>query len=211
MNLRRSYSSTIRAERAAATRRRILDAAQELLTDPSKDFTLERVAAAAGVSVQTVLRGFASREGLIVEAIGTFRESVGPVTVEPFAIVADAVTRLFDDYEQIGDRVVRMLADEHRVPGFADVAAHGREMHRQWVQAAFADRLRRFRGRTRSNVTTAVIAATDVYVWQLLRRDLGIERAEAERIVVRLVRGALGADRDEHHHDHQDKRGTSHG
>lgn len=191
MNVRRQYSSPVRAERAAATRQRILDVAQAMLTDHSQEFTLQRAASAAGVSVQTVLRGFGSREALILEAIGTFRESVSPVRVEPFTTTAAAVAQLFDDYEEIGDRVMRMLAEEHRTPGFAEVAAHGREMHRQWVEAAFATRLRSVRGRARSTVVTALVAATDVYIWQLLRRDLRLERATAEKIVVRLADGAL--------------------
>lgn len=184
----------VRAERAAATRERILDAAQALFVDPSREFTLERVASAAGVSVQTVLRGFGSREGLILEAIGTLRDSVSPVSVDAFTTVGGAVTSLFDDYERIGDRVIRMLAEEQRIPGFAEVAARGREMHRLWVEAAFADRLRGLRGRARTTVVTALVAATDVYVWQLLRRDLHLDRPSAETIVVRLVEGALNSD-----------------
>lgn len=194
MNSARPYSSPLRAERAAATRQRILDAARELVTDRTRDFTLEQVASAAGVSVQTVLRGFGSREQLIVEAIGTFRDSVAPVDVEPFASVEDAVTALFDDYEEIGDRVIRLLAEEHRVAGFADVAARGREMHRQWVDAGFARQLARRRGRTRAEIETALVAATDVYVWHLLRRDLGLDRPAAEATVARLVRGALASE-----------------
>ncbi|MFN8040082.1 MAG: TetR/AcrR family transcriptional regulator [Acidimicrobiales bacterium] len=194
MNSSRPYSSPVRAERAAATRQRILDAARELVTDRTRDFTLEQVASAAGVSVQTVLRGFGNREQLIVEAIGTFRDSVAPVAIEPFASVEAAVTALFDDYEEIGDRVIRLLAEEHRVAGFADVAERGREMHRRWVQAGFAPQLARRRGRVRSEVETAVVAATDVYVWHLLRRDLGLDRPAAEATVARLVRGALSSE-----------------
>ena len=194
MNSSRSYSSPLRAERAAATRQRILDAARELVTDRTRDFTLEQVASGAGVSVQTVLRGFGNREQLIVEAIGTFRDSVAPVEVEPFATVAEGVTALFDDYEEIGDRVIRLLAEEHRVAGFADVAERGREMHRRWVQAGFAPQLARRRGRVRTEVEEAVVAATDVYVWHLLRRDLGLDRSAAEAVVTRLVRGALSSE-----------------
>lgn len=194
MNKRRPYSSPVRAERAAATRQRILDAARDLVVDRTRDFTLERVATNAGVSVQTVLRGFGSREQLIVEAVGTFRDSVAPVTIEPFASIEDAVTALFDDYEEIGDRVIRLLAEEHRVAGFAEVAERGREMHRRWVQAGFAPQLARRRGRTRTEMEHAVVAATDVYVWHLLRRDLALDRPSAEAIVARLARGALADD-----------------
>lgn len=196
MNERRAYRSELRAERAAQTRARILAAAQELFVDPTERFTVERVAASADVSVQTVLRAFGSRDGLIYAAIGTFRAShesgdAEHVRFEPFPTTGEAVASLFDDYEEIGDRVVRMLAEEHRIAGFAEVAATGRRMHRRWVESAFADRLPRRAARRRSEVLTALVAATDVYVWKLLRRDLAMGRAAAERTVVRLIDGVL--------------------
>ena len=40
----------------------------------------------------------------------------------------------------------------------------------------------------------ALHAATDVYTWKLLRRDLGLARAETERTIVQLVEGVLGRD-----------------
>ena len=73
MNSRRPYRSAIRDERAAATRERIVAAAQTLFADHTQEFTVERVASMAGVSVQTALRAFGSRVGLIHAAIGTFR------------------------------------------------------------------------------------------------------------------------------------------
>lgn len=195
MNSKRAYSMGVRAERAAATRQRILDAARELFVDRSTDFTLEQIATMAGVSVQTVLRAFGNRETLILEAIGTVRSSREPVVLAtPPRSIAEAVTQLFDDYEEIGDRVIRMLAEEHRVSGFAEVAAEGRAMHRQWVEAAFAGQLAAHSRRTRATIVVGLVAATDVYVWKLLRRDLGLDRRAAEQIVVRLAGGALGND-----------------
>lgn len=192
----RGYSSPLREQQAAATRARIEAAAQELFTDPTSDFTVERVASMADVSVQTVLRAFGNRNGLIRAAIGTLRASDAPGAIEhvpigAFASAAAGVTALFDDYERIGDRVVRLLAEEHRVDGFAEMAAIGRDIHRQWVEDGFQDALAATSSRRRTEVTTALVAATDVYVWKVLRRDLGLERRAAERIVVRLVRGAL--------------------
>jgi hypothetical protein len=37
----------------------------------------------------------------------------------------------------------------------------------------------------------AVLAATDVYVWKLLRRDLGLDPKQAQAAIERLVTGAL--------------------
>jgi AcrR family transcriptional regulator len=186
----RAYSMEKRALQAEATRQRILDAAQALFTSESTGFTLESVAATAGTSVQTVLRAFGSKEALIVAAIGTFRDDHRSFEVPDSP--RRAVAQVVDDYEQIGDRVIRMLAEEHNVNGFADAARLGRANHRLWVETVFAAELRRHRARAREGVLTALLAATDVYVWKLLRRDLGLDRVAAETAMVRLVEGALG-------------------
>lgn len=188
----RAYSMEVRAARAEETRARIVAVAQAQFADPAADITLEGVAAAAGVSARTVLRAFGTKEGLVFAAIDTMRADSSRPAADPRETVEDAVRQVFDDYENIGDRVVRMLAEEHRIAGFAEVAAGGRERHREWLAAAFAGELAGRRGRERSRRLDALVAATDVYLWKLLRRDLGRSRAEAERVVVQLVRGALG-------------------
>jgi AcrR family transcriptional regulator len=182
----------VRGARAEETRARIVAVAQAQFADPSADLTLEGVAEAAGVSTRTVLRAFGTTEGLVLAAIDTMRVDSTRPAQDPPGSVEEAVRQVFDDYEHIGDRVVRMLAEEHRVPGFAEVAAEGREQHRQWL--AVARELAGTRGRERRQRLDALVAATDVYVWKLLRRDLGRSRAESERVVVRLGRGALAGE-----------------
>jgi hypothetical protein len=44
---------------------------------------------------------------------------------------------------------------------------------------------------TRRHAIHALHAATDVYVWKLLRRDLRLSRADTERIMLELVDGIL--------------------
>ena len=186
----------VRARKSAATRERVLEVTRELFATESREFTLEKVASGAGTSVQTVLRAFGSKENLILEAIGSFRDSV-PLRDDLPRSTAEAVTTLFDDYEVIGDRVIGMLAEEHRIPGLALVAAEGRERHRAWVEAAFAIQLAGCPSRVRRSVVPALLAATDVYVWKLLRRDLALDRREAQAAVERLIRGVLTDDKGE--------------
>jgi AcrR family transcriptional regulator len=180
MNSRR-YSMETRARQAEATRQRILDAARDLFETKSSGFTLENVATAAGTSVQTVLRAFGSKEELIMAVIGSVRDRSRPF--ERAASAEQAVTRLFDDYEEIGDRVVRMLAVEDQVAGFADLARLGRANHAQLDRCAEGER---------EAAVTALVVAMDVYVWKVLRRDLRLDRPAAEAVMLRLVRGALG-------------------
>ena len=183
----------VRGQKAEATRQRILEAARDQFDLRRSGFTLDQVAATAGVSVQTILRSFGSKEGLVFEAIGTFRSEVPDRSTVP-ASIAEAVALVVDDYEVIGDRVVWMLAEEHRVSGFLEVAAEGRQRHRAWVEAAFADWLADVPPAAREPSVLALLGALDVYVWKLYRRDLGLDRAATEAVMEHLVRGALTVD-----------------
>jgi AcrR family transcriptional regulator len=201
MNERRPYSMAVRAERTAATRQRILEATQAIIDARSPDFTLENVAEAAGTSVKTVLRAFGSKDQLYIQAIGSTR-TPGQAVEPAVGDVDGAIGQIYDDYERIGDRVIGMLAEEHRMPALTEAIEVGRTNHREWVEHVFAPQLRSLRGATRRRTVVAVVAATDIYIWKLLRRDYGLERAEAETIVRRLVAGAI------ENHSLSDPRGT---
>jgi AcrR family transcriptional regulator len=190
----RAYSMAVRGEQAAATRQRILDAARLLFDERAGDFTLEAVAATAGTSVRTVLRAYGSKDELVLACIGSIRESVPPRDELPRS-PEDAVARIVADYEAIGDRVVAMLAEEHRVPGLDAVVAEGRRRHQEWVDAVFADGLRRLPAGARRPARAALLAATDVYAWKVLRRDLALDPAATGEVMTLLVRGALSDER----------------
>lgn len=179
-----------RTEKAAVTRQRIADVARDLFDSHATDFTLDKVASAAGTSVQTVLRAFGSKEGLLDELIGSLRNR-DISEVGPPRSVEESIRLLIDDYEEIGDRVIRMLGEEHRIRSFAAVADLGRRNHRSWVDASFAEALSGYRPATRRRVVHALLAATDVYVWKLLRRDFTLDRKTTESTMHRLVRGVL--------------------
>jgi AcrR family transcriptional regulator len=71
----KSYSSPLRAEQAAATRDRIVDAAVALLQDGDvSDFGMQDVADRAGVAVRTVYRAFPSKDDLIAGVLDAIRE-----------------------------------------------------------------------------------------------------------------------------------------
>lgn len=191
MKSSRPYSMAKRNEQAAATRQRIVDAARGLISSQSPDFTLALVAEAAGTSVQTVLRAFGSKEGLIIETvIGSLSSEYATPGPAPRS-VHEAVVQVFDEFEEIGDRLMWMLANEHRVDGLAAVIAHGRSIHRERVMSAFADRLAGYGPAERRRVVAALLVATDAYVWKLLRRDLGFGRAAAEAVVERIIDGVF--------------------
>jgi AcrR family transcriptional regulator len=179
---KRSYRMEARAKSTEATRRKILDAVEIAFEDLFYDeITLAAIAERAGVSVQTVLRHFDSKESLFTasylhtaEKMGSDR---GPLPVgDPKAIVADLV----DHYERFGNRILWMLAQEEREPTLKNLADFGRLYHLQWCKQAFAPALARVRGKTKERRLAQFVAATDIYVWKLLRRDRGLSRQQTK-------------------------------
>jgi AcrR family transcriptional regulator len=189
---RRSYRMTARAEAAAATGERILATAMELfLTRPYELVSLDDVASQAGVTVQTVLRRFGSKEGLVAAAAELGLERVRTDRdLAPIGDIAGAVRSLLDHYEEWGARVLRMLAQEEQVPSFRKVTDGGRELHRRWVERTFAPWLR-VTPAARARRLAQLVAVTDVYVWKLLR-DQGLSRSGIESALIELLQRITG-------------------
>jgi AcrR family transcriptional regulator len=175
---------TARAEAIAATRDAILDAAtDQFLGRWFDEVTLAGVAEQAGVSTQTVVNHFGSKEGLMEAVVARIDPEAGRR-----AAGGDPVAGVVADYEKGGDTVIRMLALEERVPAVAGLLRAGRAGHRAWVQEAFADRLPAS-GPERELAIAVHVAATDIYVWKLLRRDMGLSRRQTIEAMRRLVAG----------------------
>jgi AcrR family transcriptional regulator len=175
------YRMTARAEAADLTHRRILGAATELAGERFLDeISLEDVAARAGVAARTVIRRFGNRAKLVQAAIDAANRQVSSRRDEtPPNDLKDAVDALFDDYERWGDPLLMVLAQERRHPELEPLLDEGREMHRHWVERVFSPR---------DELHAAqLVAATDVYVWKLLRRDMKLSRRRAERALRGMI------------------------
>lgn len=72
----RRYTHRLRAETTALTRARIIGAARDLLPSGS-DLSIERIAEAARVSVQTIYTHFGSKRGLLIATIDATQGDVG--------------------------------------------------------------------------------------------------------------------------------------
>ena len=171
-----------RAEAAEATWGRILEAARGLFAElPYDRVSLQAVAARAGVTVQTVLRRFGSKEDLLT-AVATWR-SAGIRAERDATQVGDlagAIANLVGDYERWGDEVLHFLAQEDRIPAIREVTQRGRAYHHAWVRRVFAPQLRRLAPEQQERRIAQLIAVTDLYTWKILRRDLGLGREAVE-------------------------------
>jgi AcrR family transcriptional regulator len=178
-----------RAESAAATRERIIDAAVDAFWEqPGERVSLDEVARRAGVAVQTVIRRFGGRDALFVAAAE--REAERVRRRRDLAPVGDrrgAVRVLLEHYEAMGDRVLRLLAEEERVPALRAAVETGRVYHREWCARVFADALEGRVGVERSRRLAQLVAICDVYTWKLLRRDAGLSRRQTELALIELL------------------------
>ena len=189
----RPYQMVARAESAAATGERILDAALDVFWEmPTRRVSLEEVARRAGVTVQTVIRRFGGKDGLLAAAADREAERVRRQREQaPMDDVEGAVRVLVDHYEEFGERVLRLLAEEQSAPGLREIADRGRLLHRKWCGRVFATVLADRRGVERERRLAQLVTVCDVYTWKLLRLDCGLSRRQTELALTELLQPML--------------------
>lgn len=188
---RRPYRMRARAASTAETGERILRAVLDLHVERFHDqITLEDVADRAGVTVQTVLRRFGSKDALIAAAAEHASKQVRSQRMAaPAGDIPAAVDNLLDHYDATGATALRLLSQEDRVPQLREIADRGREFHYAWVERTFAPFLEGRDGRER--LRAQLIALTDVYTWKLLHLDLGLDRAETRTALIEMIRSVV--------------------
>ncbi len=188
----RPYRQTVRADAAAETGRRIIDAFVELSGDLWFDeLTLNEIAERAGVSVQSVIRRYGGKDGLISAAIEQIGADFGARRAARPGDVTGSIAGLFDIYEQHGDGVIRNLAQEDRYPELRRITDFGRKEHRRLTAEVYSPWLSRLSAAASRQALDALIVATDIYTWKLFRRDMGRSVAEARAAMMRLVNAVL--------------------
>jgi len=187
----RPYRMRARAKAAERTALAIMRATVELWRDHALDaITLQMIAERAGVTVQTVIRRFGSKDGVLDACMRTdAAEIVAQRGTAPVGDVRAALDVLFEHYEQLGDAVIRTLHLQERYPAAKAIADAGRAEHRAWCERVFAPYLPPAASSAYVTRVDAFVAATDLYLWKLLRRDLGRSTDEALQVVRALVDG----------------------
>ena len=189
----RSYRQTARAQAAEERTERILQAALDLYAEtPLDQVTLAAVAERAGVGLQTLIRRVGTKDGLVA-AVGAW---IGPQIA---ALRGDAPAGDPDEvaaatgriYERWGAVTWRSLLEEESSAEHRARAEAGREAHRSWVAAAFADDLARLPAGRRRVLLAQLVALTGVELWLVLTRDEKLSPKEARTVVAGLLRSAL--------------------
>ncbi len=191
--MKRPYVQTVRARSAQHTGQRILAAAYNRFISAYYDeVTLDQIAADADVTVQTVIRRFGSKEGII----RGLTELINPRVVAqrgeaPMGDLRGAVANLVEHYEREGDMALHLLRQERRVLAYAEVTDLGKRFHSNWCARVFAPWLDDLDRVDRQRRSAQVVAICDVYTWYLLRRQRGLSRRQTELALVELLEGVL--------------------
>lgn len=184
---------TARAESAAQTTKDIIRVIGELWMKYSiHEITLEMIAEKAGVTVRTILRKYGSKEKLFEAAVKN--DPAGIIAIKDEAQagnIKQAVSTLMKEYEFIGLAVIRTLAVENELPLAKKILKKGREVHKKWCARIFADYLPKTTDKQYPVLLGALYAATDVYKWKLLRKDLGYSKEETEDIFIKTIQGLI--------------------
>jgi AcrR family transcriptional regulator len=186
---KRAYRMTARADAAAATGERLLAAAwRHFSTQPYEQVRLHEIAVEANVTQATLHTRFGSKDELFTAAYAWFgAQEMATRNTAPVGDARAAIRVLFDRYEAHGRAILRMLAQEERIPQVHAMTDIGRRYHQEWAQRTFEPSIRGLGGAARRRRLTAIVLATDLLVWKLLRLKMEIERGEAERVVLGMV------------------------
>ena len=186
----RRYDMTKRTNSAEKTRERIVKSTENLLTTrPLAGVTLPAIAKGAKVTVQTVMRQMGSRDGclsavfnIVSERINSQRGHTKPGDVN------SAVSTLIDHYESESALMLNLLEQANKGETFAKSATEsGRNYHRNWVEHCFGPLV----GDAQQEKIDALVAATDIYIYKLLRLDMGRSIKATKAVINRLIRGTL--------------------
>lgn len=171
------------------TRSRILDAVDEIFTTTEGfDFSLDEVAGASGTTVQTILRHFGSKSGLVGAAA---KRGAALVQAQRDEVatgdISGVAAYLARHYEEVGDRMLRLLAIEHTSDDVATVTTNGRGLHRRWVERVLLPLFETGGGSERRRTTAMLVAVTDLLTWKLLRREQGLTLAGYQAAVQEML------------------------
>lgn len=179
-----------RAQAAERTGNRILDAMLERFSAASYDqIRLEDIAADAGVTVQTVLRRFGSKSGLMG---AVFQRELGTIaaaraaadTSDPERLIADLVVH----YERYGALILKAYREAPFIDGLAKLAGAGRAYHLNWCRNAFAGHLEPgLHQATRTRRLAQLTVICDATTWRILREDLGLSPAQTRTALTEMV------------------------
>ncbi|MEQ1884176.1 MAG: TetR/AcrR family transcriptional regulator [Bryobacteraceae bacterium] len=196
----RAYHQEARAQQTEANIQGIVDATVALVRSARRvsEITLDHIAERCGLTVRTILRRFGSRDGLMALAFTQIQSEIdGSKVRTPAGDIDSALKSLLSQYEEMGDLNIRALEEEDQIPQLHEMLQFGRASHREWLRSTFGPHLAGKGAEEQEQWLTTYYAATEVYLWKVLRRDLGLDRDQTAATFRRLVDGVMMLARDD--------------
>jgi AcrR family transcriptional regulator len=186
----RPYRMTARAEAAERTGERVMDAMLSRYAEVAYDrLRLEDVAADAEVTVQTVIRRFGGKPGLLA---ATIEREFARLAADRAATLGEGprstLHSLVHHYERHGALILKMYAEARQAPGVPELAERARAYHIGWCREAFAGALADgLDATTRARRLAQVVAVCDATTWRILRFDARLSPEQTEQALAELL------------------------
>lgn len=198
----RAYRLGKRAEAAEETRRRILDAARESITESGfHPVSVEEVASRAGASRPTVYRHFGSKAELLEAVAWDVVASAGGLDrldeARQLPNVLEALHRFLREncrlFSEIGDALrttLNVARDEPEVARILDVTYYGRRVESLEHLAGRLDEEGALApGWTPERATEALMILTSIETFEALTERRGHSPEEAADVLIAMTRG----------------------
>jgi AcrR family transcriptional regulator len=189
----RAYTQVARAEAQERNRDALIDAAaQAFFSGRWEQMSLTEMSVSAGVTKQTLLRHFGSKQGLLEQMLQRGYDQVRDQRwAAPTDDLAGAVDNLLDHYEQFGERSLAIGSGVGANPAVAELGRVARQLHYDWIDHAFGHWLNRKRGNSRIRCRASLIALCDVQAWWIWSHDLGLARADVRATLIQVLQTLL--------------------
>jgi AcrR family transcriptional regulator len=186
---RRPYVQLERAARTAATRARILAAAEEALrTRPPEAVALDAVARAAGTTVPTVLRHFGGKDALVAAAIAAALARIRAARPRPQAgpggqarAAAEVLAAEYEEHEAL------LRAAEARLHGGHAGLEEPRRLHAEWIARTFALALSPLLPAIHRRRLAQLVAVSSPAAYRALRGDQHLGPVQARAALAELL------------------------
>lgn len=181
-----------RRERAADSRRRILEATLELIREGKPSPTAETISARAGVSLRTLFRHFEEMENLHIEIAALVMKDLRPILSRPMEnkpwpyAFYEAIERRAEFYEALMPFNTSLQVFRHRSAALAKQHQRISTSSRELLEANFPREITQDQG-----LMQALELILSIETWQRLREQQKLGMGEASNLVCRMAKAVL--------------------
>jgi len=195
----RRYQSPLREEQAEQTRRRIVEAIVEQLSDTGRtDFSTAQIARRAGVATRTVYRHFPTRDDLLAAVDEEIRDRV-PASEDSAEGFLDNIGVLLDWFEANPE----LVEASHVTNLGREVRAYGRRKRSAHVKKVLDEVYADLPARSRKQAFGAIRSMLGSHAWRTMRQELGMSQRETVDTMTWIARLIL----DDMERQRREKRG----